>query len=400
MAVDPNLTTPYITTWSLGVTHAFGNNYSLEVGYVGNHGSRLTGFRDLNQNNPAKGGAQLYATTFPYLNYINQISNDGWSNYHSLQTTLTKRISHGVSFIAGYTYAHGLDTSSLNRTTYIPQDSNNPGAEYASGDFDIRHRFTFTTSYNVPGIKGYAQMLEGWKLNAIVSVQTAQPWVMTDTGNNFSGGSDNSDRWDIFGKPSDFNSSPNSFPYCSGFGLDSSGNYTTAGVTCVVTSGVSGQPGAPLASSAAMAALCAAHAAGTHPPLPAVGTSNLVGAGCFASGSSVITPNATGSFGNIGRNMFRDSGFKNVDFSVFKTFNFTERFNAQFRLEIFNLFNHPISANPYGGANGYGVGNDPSATGNGGGFGCGCATADVAAGSPQIGSGGARGMQIGLKLQF
>ena len=89
-----------------------------------------------------------------------------------------------------------------------------------------------------------------------------------------------------------------------------------------------------------------------------------------------------------------------MDFSVFKTFTYKERYSAQFRVEIFNLFNHPISANPYGGANGYGVGNDFSTVGGGGGFGCGCATADVAAGSPQIGSGGARGMQLGLKLAF
>ena len=102
----------------------------------------------------------------------------------------------------------------------------------------------------------------------------------------------------------------------------------------------------------------------------------------------------------MGRNIFRDSGFKNVDFSVFKTFTLKDRYSAQFRAEIFNLFNHPIAANPYGSSNGYGVGNDFSTVGGGGGFGCGCATADVAAGSPQIGSGGARGIQLGLKLAF
>ncbi len=127
----------------------------------------------------------------------------------------------------------------------------------------------------------------------------------------------------------------------------------------------------------------------------------LAGNGCYVAGNSVITPPANGTFGNIGRNIFRDSGFKNVDFSVFKTFTFKERYSAQFRLEFFNLFNHPSAANPYGSANGYGVGNDPSAGANGGGiFGCGCATADVAAGSPMIGSGGPRAMQLGLKLAF
>jgi hypothetical protein len=150
--------------------------------------------------------------------------------------------------------------------------------------------------------------------------------------------------------------------------------------------------------SAAMWNQCLAHAAGTT--TGASPTNNLVTgaqAGCFVVGNSVMTPPATGSFGNMGRNIFRDSGFKNVDFSIFKTFSLKERYTAQFRVEFFNLFNRPTPANPYGSANGYGTGNDPSAGTN---FGCGCATADIAAGSPMIGSGGPRAMQLGLKLQF
>ena len=49
MGVDPNLKTPYVMNFSLGVTHAFTPNLSLEVGYVGDHGARLTGFSDINQ---------------------------------------------------------------------------------------------------------------------------------------------------------------------------------------------------------------------------------------------------------------------------------------------------------------------------------------------------------------
>src|SRR5712671_4791869 len=399
LAVDPNLRIPYIMNWSLGIQHSFGSNLSLELGYVGNHGSRLTGFQDINQTVPSLVSAtnpngQPFgdATRFPYLGFINRMSNDARSNYHSLQATLTKRISHGFSFVAGYTYGHGLDNNSLNRTAYLPQDSSNPGAEYGSGDFDVRHRFTFTTTYNIPGIKGFGKLLEGWKLNSIVTIQRPQPWLITDNNNDFRGG-DNTDRWNITGNPADFRSGPNGIPFCIGPGTDG----------CGVTSGVSGDTRFfSAAQSTAMWQQCVAAAAGTTTGLNP--TNNLLTgaqAGCFVSGNSVITPPATGTFGNIGRNIFRDSGFKNVDFSVFKTFTFKERYSAQFRLEFFNLFNHPIAANPYGSANGYGVGNDPSAGANGGGiFGCGCATADVAAGSPMIGSGGPRAMQLGLKLAF
>ena len=99
----------------------------------------------------------------------------------------------------------------------------------------------------------------------------------------------------------------------------------------------------------------------------------------------------------MGRNIFRDGGFKNVDFSVFKTFRFTERFGAEFRVELFNLFNNPIVANPYGASNGSGLGIDPSVPNA---FGAGGATPDVAAGNPLVGSGSNRVMQLGMKLTF
>ena len=89
-----------------------------------------------------------------------------------------------------------------------------------------------------------------------------------------------------------------------------------------------------------------------------------------------------------------------MDFSLFKDFRYKERIGAQFRGEVFNVFNHPNLANPYGaavGGGGGGIGNDPSTSG---GFGCGCSTPDVAAGNPLVGSGGSRVMQLGFKFIF
>jgi hypothetical protein len=400
LAVDPNLRTPYVTNWNLGVQHAFTNNLSLEVGYVATHGSRLTGFVDLNQpDTPAKllAGTAKYATQFPGLHWINQISNNGRSNYHSLQATLTKRTSHGLSFTTGYTYGHGLDNGSLNRAGYLPQDSRHPELEYGSGDFDIRHRFTLTTTYAIPGVKAFGQLLEGWKLNSIVSLQTPQPWNISESSPNafnFSGSGETADRWDFFGNPADYRSGSQSIPWCIGAvsgGLSGNGPTDPNG-GCSYTSGVSNNAiNFSASDSNAMWNKCTAVAADKT----AGGT--LETAGCFVKGSSVMTPPASGKFGNTGRNIFRDSGFKDVDFSVFKTFTFKERYSAQFRVEFFNLLNHPLIANPYGSVNGWGVGNDPSLPNT---FGCGCATADIAAGNPQIGSGGPRSMQLGLKLSF
>jgi hypothetical protein len=117
--------------------------------------------------------------------------------------------------------------------------------------------------------------------------------------------------------------------------------------------------------------------------------------GCYAKGNSIMIPPPLGQFGNMGRNMFPDSGFRNLDFSLAKNWHFGERLRAQFRAEFFNIFNHPNFANPYGGQNGFGF-NDPSVRP----FGCACATPDVAAANPVIGSGGSRAVQLGLKFTF
>jgi hypothetical protein len=112
----------------------------------------------------------------------------------------------------------------------------------------------------------------------------------------------------------------------------------------------------------------------------------LATGGCYVSGKSVLVPPKAGTFGTMGRNIFRDSGFQNLDFSVFKDFKFKERYTAQFRVEFFNVFNHPNIANPFGAVNNFAGGNDPSAPST---FGCGCTTPDSAAGNPILGSGSA-----------
>ncbi len=103
-----------------------------------------------------------------------------------------------------------------------------------------------------------------------------------------------------------------------------------------------------------------------------------------------MIPPAVGTFGTMGRNIFRGPHFRNWDLSVFKGFKFKERLTAQFRVEFFNVLNHPNFANPAG---------DPSAPGANG-FGQETTTPDAAATNPVLGSGGPRAMQLGLKLIF
>jgi hypothetical protein len=414
-AIDPHLQTPYVVNYNINIQHSFSSNLSLEVGYVGNHGANLQSVRDINQclllPNPgpylgqgsgscvrpydghaASAGVPASLGNFPYLGIINFVDNESRSNYNSLQATLTKRLSHGLEFTAGYTYGHGLDTGSENFQGLTPQDSTHLQREYASSDFDVRNRLTVTASYELPGIKGYGQLLEGWKLNTIVTVQTSQPWLMFDTHDDISTGGtqlgDLTDRWDFFGNPSDFKSGSSSIPFCSFPNAQPLAVVTLATIGAASCSSTSGITGIVTALPSSLGAQCTA---------VAPDASTLAAAGCFVKGNSVMTPPMNGTFGTMGRNIFRDSAFKNVDFSVFKSFRFKERFGAEFRAEFFNVFNHPIYANPYGSTNTSFLGADPS---NPGALGCGCSTPDVAAGNPLIGSGSSRVMQLGLKLTF
>ena len=375
LGVVQNLRTPEVFSWNVNLQHAFTSQLILETAYVGSHGSKLVGIHDINQNVPAldylqnEQSGRPFNATFPYLSFIYQMGNIYKSNYDGLQVTLSARNYHHLNFVAGYTYAHALDDVGANWDfgygSGIPQDSAHPEREYASSDYDMHNRFTFSPTYAIPGKRGFGQMLEGWEVTSIVSLYGAQPWGPMDAGNDLSHTGEAVDRWDFFGKPTDFNSSgPTGTTYLAGDGALDTG-----------------------ASAAEDDPICSAHARSL---------ASLNFAGCYRVKNSVMTPPAPGTFGLMGRNTFRDSGFKNWDFSMHKSWKWRERYSAQFRAEFFNFINHPNFANPYGGQNGWGH-NDPSVPGE---FGCGCATPDVAASNPVIGSGGSRAVQLGLKLAF
>ena len=336
-------------------------------------------------NNPAcqvadEQGPRPFNTKFPYLSNIFQMGNVYRSNYDALQVTLNSRNYHGLSMVAGYTYGHSLDAVGANWDfgygAGLPQDSANVGREYGNSDFDIRQRFTLSFTYAIPGKKGFGQMMEGWELNSIVTLQSAQPWGPIDLGTDAAGTgplpvsppANAPIRWSFYGKPSDFKSTPSGIPYFGG----------------------NNSPSDPSGNAA-----CNAKALALDGGSPGASTESLAFFGCYAQGTSIMIPPPLGQFGNMGRNTFRDTGFKNFDFSIAKSWHLGERVRAQFRAEFFNIFNHPNFANPYGGQNGFGL-NDPSAQP----FGCGCATPDVAAANPVIGSGGSRAVQLGLKFTF
>jgi hypothetical protein len=251
---------------------------------------------------------------------------------------------------------------------------------YAATDFDIRHRFTTTVTYALPGRKGYGQMLEGWTINSIVIVESGLGWGLSDVTDDFSGtniihtsAGTQGEQWNFFGSPSDFTP-------VHGF-TDTNGG--TGGVPYFAGTG---NPLAPTGN-----ATCDAKAISMGP----LAIASAMTLGCYAVGNSILLPPAYGSYGTTPQNIFRDAGFKNWDLSVTKLFSIKERLKAEFRAEFFNVLNHPDFSNPSGGPGG-GVG-DPS---GGPPFGFSGLTPDTYSSNPQLGSGGSRAMQLGLKLSW
>jgi hypothetical protein len=267
-AIDQNYKVPFVTTWSLDFQRQLTNDLSLSVTYLGNHGSRLLEQMDINQphigpssvngwygtsagttsattcllssaavynncspNNTDEQSGRTYNSQFPFLKSINQYHNGAISNYNGVQVSLNKRASHGLSFILGYTYAHSLDdVSSLSGPSpSYPQDTYNLGNEYATGDYDIRHRVSFSLTYALPWKKSFGQLLEGWQINSIVAVQSGLPWTAMDFNNDFLGTGDNTRGptaqpayWNFTDNRSDFQSNQFAVPFFSANNPDGS----------------------------------------------------------------------------------------------------------------------------------------------------------------------------------
>ena len=162
---DPNQRTPYIQQFNIGVQYELMPDIVLDVAYVGNKGTKLNGFRNLNQRavitNP-DGSQSAGARPYPAFGDIQWMENRVSSTYNSLQMRLEKRFSQGLSGIVSYTLGEaltgavdhistsgggaGIDTGVFRE----PQDGYNLHAERGPSEFDVRHRFVASYVWELP----------------------------------------------------------------------------------------------------------------------------------------------------------------------------------------------------------------------------------------------------------
>jgi hypothetical protein len=354
--VDQRLRTPYVYNYNLNVEQALTSKMALTVGYVGSQGVKLFRFIDLNQHDPSTGA-------FPYANFniINQTQTTATSHYNSLQTTWNLRNWRGINSQLVYTWSHSIDTASDEDDNVPnaaqPDNSHNPAAEKANSSFDARNRLIWMLNYALPNSAKAKLLTNGWAIDGLLRVTSGEPYNVVSFS-DYNNTNEFIERPDVVGNPQAGVQAPYQFL-----------NLTALAAPCDWQPGVGCVPG-------------------------------------------------TAHFGDLRRNAFTGPGFRNYDFALSKTTKLGERVNLDLRADFFNIFNHPNFGNPLMPLFSVNLENNGSvAPLNPNSAACttapytGCravgpgflpitATPDVAAGEPFVGGGGARNIQLSLRVSF
>jgi outer membrane receptor protein involved in Fe transport len=320
---DPNLRPPLLQRYSLNLQSQLGRDFVLEVGYAGMRGTHMIVWHDINQanlaspTNPIRGqttntngpfGSNV-ALRVPYegfsaSSFFDTESATGFAWYNALEATLSKRFSHGLQFLASYTFAR--DLANVYASTAGPNggqiygNNNDPRWDYGPDWFVRPHRFVFSGVYELPGPNNrhslVGQVLGSWKLAGVTTIQSGHrlPLLYTPPFN-------------VYGIGTDF---AEVVPGCrietSGSTLHRLNNWINQ--SCLTTPPVVGDDG-------------------------------------FATG-----------FGNSRMGILHGPNQVNTDLSLIKLFPIHEAINVEFRSEFFNAFNHPNFQDPslYYGTAGFG----------------------------------------------
>ncbi len=318
-----------IWQWNLSVEHMFAKDFAASIAYVGSHGMNLQYLTDLNQitntallnandisacngATPASIAASpsTCARPFPAYGSISGSNFNSISNYNSLQVSIRKRYSYGLTFNANYAWSHMLDdqdSAGWGSTSgqQVWQLGNNPASNYANSNFDIPQAFKATATYELPFGAGKPYMnnnaildaaLGGWRLAGTFIWQSGTPFTVLDNGVN-----DYSQAGNVFADP---------------------------------ISGVSPK-------------------SGSCPNGAKVGSLS-----CWFNPSAFETPaeQGNGSFGTGGRNTIFGPKLSDLNLSIGKTWHFKERVGFTLRGDFINALNHPSFSLPNNDVSSAGVG--------------------------------------------
>jgi hypothetical protein len=262
----------------------------LEVGYLGSQSRRLERMFAYNEAIPGTTGLVVSRQPYSEFGRIQEIGNVADAEYNSLAMKLTRRLNAGLTLLAGYTLSKATDNGSGIRTldgdTLFPQNSYCFSCERGPSVFDVRHRFVSSVLYELP-------------------FGADKPYLNHGVGNAVLGG------WQL----SSIVTISSGFPRTVFTGRDQAN--TGAGADRPDATG------APIDLPS-----------GERTPQH------------WFNNTTAFTLEQFGTFGNAGRNTVRGPGIFSWDFSVLRNFRMPKGTGLQFRVEAFNLPNHPIWGDP------------------------------------------------------
>ncbi len=199
-----NTPVPKIYQWNLGVQQELGTNMVAELSYVASHGFNLNFPTDINQVPESRLSANdKQASAYPQFGHIGGSTNNAISNYNSLQVTIRKRLTSGISFDFNYTWSHFMDDQdssgwgSRGGNQYY-QRAFDPHANYSNSNFDVRNAFKGRVVWELPVGKGRRflnnnflldAVLGGWQASSTMDLQSGVPFtvIAIDTANSQAG---------------------------------------------------------------------------------------------------------------------------------------------------------------------------------------------------------------------
>jgi hypothetical protein len=318
-AMDPHAPSQYIEQWSSSIEKSLGRSTSLEIGYLGSHGVHLQRAHLINNAPPGPGpigprrpfpkitfvpnttlpsgvtyvapasGCPSGTMCFP-VSTINLLENTAQSWYDAGYVNARRRSSHGLTFLANYTWSKNLSDAPDFRSpmfeSSIPQNNNDLAAEKGPA-CDVRHRFALSAVYAVPSFNNFSwtgALTKNWQLSTVYQIQTGFPLTIS-----------------VFG--------------------DTANSGTVLGEN-PIRANYAGRP---------------IFGPGTHTAAQWFST---------AQATAAFSTPAAFTFGNVGRNSVYGPGLQTLDFAVARDFSITERAKFQFRGEFFNALNHTNLGTP------------------------------------------------------
>jgi hypothetical protein len=297
--IPANTKWPMIQSWFFSVQRELTKNLVIEVGYNGNHSTRLPIIADYNQAYPNQPGQTLgVQARRPIQTYgpITWLDPAGSNSYNGFSVRVEHHLASGLYFLNSFTWSKALGNSEQALEYYAgyyeanPQNIRNLAAERGPSSFDVKFVDVASVVYQLPFGKGrkyaanmnpvFEAVLGGWELNTINTANT--------------------------GTPLDVSYAPSTANDVTGLSADYRGQ-------AIMRPNVSGQS-------------------------VSQNKNGLVNT--YFAGYTFTVPSASAPFGNAGRNAFRAPNFEQWDLGVNKSFRVRERASMQFRSEFFNVLNH------------------------------------------------------------